>query len=348
MRPVIAITMGDPGGIGPEIIVKSLSEIKFGKAIYIVIGSEEVFEFASKKLNLPFRPNVVPAFEVSHLQPNQINLLDVTQEARMLYEKTFKTDLPSEKFSIGTVSRWNAALSYSALKVAAYQGAYQLIEGLVTAPIHKLAMRLIDPKFSGHTEYLARIAEVKDYAMMFISDRLRVTLATIHVPLKKVSQSLSLEGLISKIVLTDSFLKRKLKINRPKIGVAALNPHGSEFGDEEENLIVPAIKKAAQKEIRVEGPLPGDQIFNDAYEGRLDAVVAMYHDQGLGPFKMISFRDGVNVTLGLPYMRTSPDHGTAFDIAYKNKAFHSAFTNSIRLIERTSSCCPTGIGPDFQ
>ena len=335
-KPVIALTMGDPGGIGPEIILKSLSEIKFGKAIYMVIGSREVFEFASERLHIPFKPNVIPTLEASFLKENQINFLDITREAQALYEKIFQITLPTEEiFSVGSVSKWNAALSYSALKVAAYQGAYNLIQGLVTAPIHKLAMRLIDPHFSGHTEYLAKISKVKEFAMMFVSKRLRVTLATIHIPLKKVSHTLTSESLTSKIVLTDNFLKRRLKINKPRIGVSALNPHGSEFGDEEEKVIAPSVKEAANKGIRVEGPLPGDQIFNDAYEGRLDAVIAMYHDQGLAPFKMIAFKDGVNVTLGLPYLRTSPDHGTAFDIAYKNKAFHSAFLNSINLIEKT-------------
>lgn len=335
MKPIIAITMGDPGGIGPEIILKSLRDIKFTKAIYMVIGSKDVFAFASEKLNIPFKPNYIPTLEASFLKENQVNFLDITREAQALYEKTFKGNLSSDEvFSVGEVCNWNAALSFTALKVAAYQGAYNLIQGIVTAPIHKLAMRLIDAQFSGHTEYLAKIAKVKEYAMMFVSERLRVTLATIHVPLKKVSGVITTEGLISKISLTDGFLKNRLKIKNPKIGVSALNPHGNEFGEEEETLIVPAIKAAQKKGIQVEGPLPGDQIFHDAYEGRLDAVIAMYHDQGLAPFKMISFRDGVNVTLGLSYLRTSPDHGTAFDIAYQNKAFHSAFSNSIALIEK--------------
>lgn len=319
MKPTLAISMGDPGGIGPEIILKSLRDVKFGKAIFVVIGSAEVFKFASSRLKIPF-------------PSNKVNFRDITQEARALYREKFKTMPRAEKFSVGKVSKWNAALSYSALKVAAHWGAQKSIQGLVTAPVHKLAMRLIDPKFSGHTEYLANAANVKRYAMMFVSDRLRVTLATIHLPLKKVSEHLTEEGLISKIVLTHTFLKQRLKIRRPKIGVSALNPHGSEFGDEEERIILPAIKKAVRMGIAAEGPFPGDQIFHDAYEGRLDAVLAMYHDQGLAPFKMISFKDGVNVTLGLPYLRTSPDHGTAFDIAYQNKAFHSAFANSIRLI----------------
>ena len=336
MKPIIAITMGDPGGIGPEIILKSLKEVLLGKAIYMIIGSEDIFQFASDRLHLDFRPQIVPTLERSFLDEKQINFLDITSEAEALYEKVFhEKRSKDEVFAVGQISKWNAVLSYSALKVAAYQAACELIDGVVTAPIQKAAIRLVDPKFTGHTEYLAKIARVKEFAMMFVSDQLRVTLATIHLPLQKVPRSLKTDEIVTKILLTDEFLKRQLKIKTPRIGVSALNPHGREFGTEEEEIILPAVKLAQKKGLNVEGPLPGDQIFNDAYEGRLDAVIAMYHDQGLAPFKMIAFKEGVNVTLGLPYLRTSPDHGTAFDIAYQNKAFHSAFLNSIRLIEKT-------------
>ena len=334
MKPIIAVTMGDPGGIGPEIILKSLQELSFGKAIYMVIGSEEVFQYASEHLSIPFRPHVIPTLEHSFLDENQVNLLDITREAEALYEKAFhKAHSKDEVFSVGQISRWNAALSYSVLKVAAYQAACELIQGVVTAPIQKSAIRLVDSKFSGHTEYLAKIARVKEFAMMFVSHLLRVTLVTIHLSLKKVPRALKTEEIVTKVLLTSEFLKRQLKIKAPKIGVAALNPHGSEFGMEEEEIILPAVQLAQKKGIDVRGPLPGDQIFHDAYEGKLDAVVAMYHDQGLAPFKMIAFREGVNVTLGLPYLRTSPDHGTAFDIAYQNKAFPTAFINSLKLVE---------------
>ena len=335
MKPIIAITMGDPGGVGPEIILKSLREISLGKVIYMVIGSEEVFQYASECFHLDFRPHLIPTLERSFLDESQPNFLNITQEATALYKKSFgEPPSQDEAFSIGKVSRWNAALTYSALKVAAYQAACGLIDGVVTAPIHKGAIQLIEPKFSGHTEYLAKIARVKEFAMMFVSDRLRVTLVTIHLALKKVPRALKTEDIVTKIELTDDFLKRRLKIKMPRLGVSALNPHGSEFGTEEEEIILPAVQLAQKQGIHIEGPLPGDQIFHDAYEGRLDAVVAMYHDQGLAPFKMISFREGVNVTLGLPYLRTSPDHGTAFDIAYRNQAFSTAFLNSTRLVEK--------------
>ena len=248
MKPIIAITMGDPGGIGPEIILKSLKEAPLGNAIYMVIGSEEVFQYAGDRLNLDFRPHLIPTLEQSLLDEKQINFLDVTREAEALYEKAFEEKRPKDEvFSVGRISKWNAALSYSTLKVAAYQAACELIQGIVTAPVQKTAIRLVDPKFTGHTEYLARIARVKEFAMMFVSDRLRITLATIHLPLKKVARALKPDEIVSKILLTNEFLERKLKIKSPKIGVAALNPHGSEFGTEEEEIILPAIETARRK-----------------------------------------------------------------------------------------------------
>lgn len=258
--------------------------------------------------------------------------MDVTEEARALYKRKFRQTAP-RTFSIGKISKWNAALAYTCLQRAASEAAAGHIQGLVTAPIQKEAIQLIDPKFTGHTEYLARQAGVKRFAMMFVSKRLRVTLVTIHLPLKKVSSALKTSDITDKIFLTDQFLKIRFNLRTPRIGVAALNPHGSEFGTEENEIIAPAIRWAKKRGIRASGPFSGDQIFYDAYQGRLDAVIAMYHDQGLAPFKMIAFEEGVNVTLGLPYLRTSPDHGTAFNIAYQNKANPSAFTNAFKLTQ---------------
>lgn len=332
-KPIIAITMGDPGGIGPEIILKSLKQIAFQKVTPLLIGSRSVFEFAADKLNCPFCPHEVPTLEPALLKENVVNFLDMTREAEALYEKSLgKKHAPDEIFSVGEVSAWNGALAYAALKIAAYQAAYGLVQGIVTAPVHKSAVRLVEPKFSGHTEYLAKIAQVNQFAMMFVGPRLRVTLVTIHVPLKQVSRLLRTDDIVSKIALTHDFLTRRLGIQNPRIGVSALNPHGSEFGDEEENVIRPAVESASKKGMKITGPLPGDEIFYEAHDGKLDAVIAMYHDQALAPFKMIHFNDGVNVTLGLPYLRTSPDHGTAFDIAYQNKANSDSFQSAVKFL----------------
>ena len=262
----------------------------------------------------------------------------MTREAEALYEKVFAKKHPqNEAFSVGEVSAWNGALAYTALKIAAYQAACGLVQGVITAPLNKNAVRFIDSKFSGHTEYLAKVARVKDYAMMFASKRFCVTLVTIHMPIKEVARSLKTEDIVSKVLLTHDFLKAHLKIRKPRIGVSALNPHGSEFGTEENQIIRPAVELISKKGIEVKGPLSGDEIFYEAYEGRLDAVIAMYHDQGLGPFKMIAFRDGVNVTLGLPYLRTSPDHGTAFDIAYQNKADPASFQSAFDFLLKATA-----------
>ena len=245
-------------------------------------------------------------------------------------------DLPSKgkQFEIGKVSRVNGLLSFESLKIAAREAARGKVQAIVTAPIHKKAVRLVKPGFTGHTEYLAETAGKKEFAMLFYSDFFCVTLVTIHLALKDVSKKIKASDITSKIKLTHQFLKSKLRIQKPKIAVACLNPHGEEFGTEERHVIVPGVKKAKRFGIRVEGPLPGDQVFHDAYEKRFDAVIAMYHDQGLAPFKMIAFERGVNVTIGLPYVRTSPDHGTAFDIAYQNKANPTSFLESLRLAKK--------------
>jgi len=327
-KPIIAITMGDPGGIGPEVIVRSLVDFEISENFYyLLIGTALPFDLLSDEYGLKLPLNPIPTLEPAFLRDDSINFLDVTDQAFLLLKnKKIKWDVQDPKFKgevvfdIGEVSAMNAAMAYTSLKVAAYQAATGLVDALVTAPVNKTAIRIIDPKFSGHTEYLAKISRTKKFAMMFVSERLKVTLVTIHVPLKKVSRLLNIELILEKIELTHEILKERLGIAKPRIAVCALNPHGSETGTEEQALIHPAIRQARDKKIQVEGPLPGDQVFHEAYEGRFDAVISMFHDQGLAPFKLIAFRDGVNVTLGLPFVRTSPNHGTAFDIAYKGKA----------------------------
>jgi 4-hydroxythreonine-4-phosphate dehydrogenase len=339
MKPVIAITMGDPGGVGPEIILKSLRNSIPKKTNILLIGSEAVFRIASKRFRLPFHPNVIKEKDVrGALASGRVNFLDTTSEAEYLYRRRFKKAPPGNgKVEIGKVSKWNGSLSYASISAAARLANSRAVHGMVTAPIHKSAIRLIAPKFSGHTGFLARAEGVKEHAMMFVSKKLCVTLVTIHLSLKKVARALRTPEITSKICLTSEFLKRNCGIKKPKIGVASLNPHGREFGTEDEAIIRPAVRAARKRGVRAEGPLPGDQVFHSALVGEFDAVVAMYHDQGLAPFKMIAFQEGVNVTLGLPYLRTSPDHGTAFDIAYQNKAFPTAFKNSIKLVEQALS-----------
>lgn len=207
-------------------------------------------------------------------------------------------------------------------------------DGLVTGPVNKAAINKRDISFKGHTEYLAKASHAKKIAMMFCKGRFRVSLVTRHIALKEVAAVLTQEKIKDAIVLTERSLRKYFRIQGPRICVCGLNPHCGEnglIGTEEERVIGPLVKKLRSRIRGLEGPLPADVAFYMAYRGRFDAVVAMYHDQGLGPFKMIAFEDGVNVTLGLPFVRTSPDHGTAYDIAGKGIANPGSMKAAIRL-----------------
>jgi len=342
--------MGDPGGIGPEVIAKALQDFRESRDFYfLLIGTSVVFDFLKDqyRLDLPLHP--LPTLEASFLREDSINFLDVSKETDWMLRNSslakgeagagLAEKLKGEYvFDIGKVSEVNAAMSFAALKVAAYQAATGLVDALVTAPVNKTSIRLMDPKFNGHTEYLAKIAKTKHFAMMFVGKRLKVTLATIHVPVKKVSHLITQDLVLEKIRLTNLFLRTHFNLAKPRLAVCTLNPHGKETGEEDEAEIAPAVQLACAEKIDATGPLSADQVFHDAYEGRFDAVISMYHDQGLAPFKMIHFRDGVNVTLGLPFVRTSPDHGTAFDIAYQNKADAQSMKAAIDLAKEL--LCP--------
>ena len=215
-------------------------------------------------------------------------------------------------------------------------------DALVTAPVNKASIREAGISgFQGHTEYLAKKFKVKNFAMMFVGKSLRVTLVTRHVPLGRVPGLLNTGKVYDAIMLTHKYLKKYFRINAPKIAVCGLNPHAGEkgaFGDEEERVIAPAIKKARAAAKGICGPLSADTAFYEALNKRYDAVIAMYHDQGLAPFKMLYFDSGVNLTLGLPFVRTSPDHGTAFNIAGKGIADPASMIEAIRLACRLQRC----------
>lgn len=316
-KPLVVLTMGDPGGIGPEIIAKTLKHRRpFGRFQYVVAGSREPFLLLNKKSNLKFSAPVIHSL-------NQI------KKDPVYFWEIFKGPVKP-----GQVAVINAHAAFASLEAAAHAAAAGHVKAIVTAPLNKTSMRLMDPGFTGHTEYLAEVSKTKKFAMMFHGPKLKVTLTTIHVPISKVSSLIKRGLVLEKIELTDQYLKKRLRMKKPKIAVCALNPHGRETGTEDEKEIRPAVEKARAKGINAFGPLSADQLFFDAYEGRFDAVISMYHDQALAPFKMISFRDGVNVTLGLPFVRTSPDHGTAFDIAYQGKADPVSFESALNLAEK--------------
>ncbi|MBU9889399.1 MAG: 4-hydroxythreonine-4-phosphate dehydrogenase PdxA [Candidatus Omnitrophica bacterium] len=319
--PVIAITMGDPGGIGPEIIVKTLLKEKPGPSCaFLVVGVREPFERVRERCGLSVSLRDVRDSDGETLKGGFSYFWDISGE------------IPKGgRFRTGKIDGVNGAMALAVLEKTAGLAERGIVNAIVTAPVNKAAVRLADPSFIGHTEYFASRSRVKDFAMMFLSSRLKVTLATIHVPLRKVSSLLTAPNVFKKILMTDAVLRRGCGIKKPRIAVCALNPHGRETGEEEDRKIAPAVRRAKRRGVNATGPFSADQLFHAAYAGHYDAVISMYHDQALGPFKMVAFHEGVNMTLGLPYVRTSPDHGTAFDIAYGGKADPSSMRAALRL-----------------
>lgn len=323
-KPVIAVTMGDPGGIGPEIIAKAFCGMPMSRRFFwVLLGDPRPFDCLRERFGVEFRVRAVNDLTETSLSHSAVNFYDVRREALIFMERRRVAPRRGALKKIlwpGVPDLENAAWAFAAIGKAASLAGQGKVRGVVTAPVCKEAMRMISPDFVGHTEYLAACSGREQVAMMFAGGKMRVTLVTIHMPLKNVSRSLTRRKIEEKTLLTCHFLKYREHILRPRLAVAALNPHGSETGEEEERVILPAIRNLKKAGVDVKGPVPADRIFYEAFRGRYDAVISLYHDQGLGPFKMVHFNDGVNVTLGLPYVRTSPDHGTAFDIAYRNRA----------------------------
>lgn len=320
--PVIGITMGDPVGIGPEIIVKALNDPKlYSFCRPLVIGDEAIINQAIKLLESNTKTNKVDHCENGKYCHGIIDILNIS-----------KLNLDCISLKHPTIETGKAMQDYILKGIDL--AVEKKISGLVTCPITKTAMQLAESEFHGHTELLAHKTETSNYAMMLAGERLKVVLVTIHIPLSEVPNSLTSDEILRIIHLTYNSLKTRFNIDSPKIGVAGLNPHAGEesmFGPEEEKIIIPAVQQAINQGIDVHGPLPPDTIFYQSLNGRFNAVVCMYHDQGLIPFKLIHFKDGVNTTLGLPIIRTSVDHGTAYDIAWKGIADQSSLIEAIKM-----------------
>lgn len=305
--------MGDPSGVGPEVTLKALASPKVsGLANFLVVGNTFVLEKAARDMGLDVHGR----------------FMDID-------------NVPKKGFSYGRPSP-----AYGRASIDYIDKAVRLIklgrgDCLVTAPINKRSVSWGGLKsFEGHTEYLAAFTGTKKVAMMFVGERFKITLVTRHIPLAEVPASLSVEKIYKTVILTAGSLKKDFGVRRPKIAVAGLNPHAGEngmFGGDEKRVIVPAIRKASKKIPGIYGPIPPDVVFNECLNGKYDACVAMYHDQGLIPFKLLYFKTGVNMTIGLPFVRTSPDHGTAFDIAGKGIADPSSMIEAIRLACRIVS-----------
>ncbi len=307
----LAITMGDPCGIGSEIIAKLFADAAPLPPTF-VLGDEGLIRRAVRLLALPLTVRVINSPEDFQFTPNTINVMSLSR---------LPEDLP-----FGQLDERAGKAAYDYIRAGIDLALQKRIRAVVTAPINKEALRLAGFHYPGHTEILADFSGTKDFAMMLMNDDLRVILVTIHVSLREAIEQLTIERELMTIRLAHRAMTQ-LGIPRPRIAVAGLNPHAGEhglFGSEDEAIIWPAIQQSQAEGIDASGPWPGDTVFMHARQGRFDVVVAQYHDQGLIPVKYLGVDEGVNITVGLPFVRTSVDHGTAFDIAGTGKASHAS------------------------
>ena len=319
--PLIGITMGDPAGIGPEIIVKALND----ESIYricrpVVLGDSEILSSTILNASLGVSLNTISRVSDVRAIPGKIDLITVS-------------GLSCGSLSPGkpTLEGGKAMVQYiiTAVNMILSDG----LEAMVTCPISKVLMNQAGYMFAGHTQLLSHLTHTPDYVMMLAGKTLRVALVTIHCALKDVPDILSEELVYRTIIITAKALREDFGLEDCRVAVAALNPHAGEeglFGSEEDKIIQPAISRAAKEGVKLAGPLPSDTLFFKAAKGQFEAVIAMYHDQGLIPLKLLHFSDAVNVTLGLPIIRTSVDHGTAYDIAGTGEADASSLKAAVR------------------
>lgn len=321
MKPVLGITMGDAAGIGAEIIVKSLAD----KHLYeiaqpVVIGDKKMMQRALDLLQSPLKINVVTNLDNLNAKYGTIDLVDLDN---------VPVDLPYSQ-----VDPRAGKAAYEYVEKAVQYAMENKIQAVVTAPLNKEALHAGGKMFPGHTEILAQLSGTKDYSMMLVSEKLRVIHVTTHVQLRKACDLVKKERVLTVIKLADENAKM-LGFKQPRVAVAGLNPHSGEngmFGDEDRKEIVPAVEAAKQLGINASGPIPPDTVFHRAANlNEFDIVVVMYHDQGHIPIKLLGFDTGVNVTVGLPFIRTSVDHGTAFPIAGKGIADSKSMTESLYL-----------------
>lgn len=325
-KPKIGISIGDVNGIGLEIIIKTLADAKiFEYCTPVVYGHTKVASFHRRNTG------------VSELNFNVISHADDAMFRRANMINCWEEDV---KIEPGLVTAEGGKYAYLSLQRATDDLMSGFIDGLVTAPINKDNIQSTDFNFPGHTEYLQHRDSKADSLMFLVSDTLRVGVVTGHIPIAKVAQSITTDKIISKLKLINASLQDDFWIRKPKIAILGLNPHASDnglIGNEEKEVIIPAIEEARNNGVLAFGPYAADGFFANGTYLQFDAVLAMYHDQGLIPFKQIAFETGVNYTAGLSFVRTSPDHGTAYDIAGKNIAsevsFREALFTAIHIIK---------------
>ena len=309
-RLTVGITQGDSNGIGYEVIIKSLADERILESFTPVIyGSSKLFGFYRKTVHNIDRMEVNVISSAREARPRVINLVNC---------------LPDSIFAEpGQSSPEAAKAAIASLEAAVKDIRANVIDVLVTAPINKRVMTENGFEYTGHTEYLQDVFKADDVTMLMVSDQLKVGVVTGHIPLREVPSKITRESILRKLRIMKKSLQEDFGILEPKIAVLGLNPHcgdGGLLGDEEQNIILPAVQAANEEGIMAFGPYSPDGYFGLGHYSRFDATLAMYHDQGLAPFKSISFADGVNFTAGLPIIRTSPDHGTGFDLAGRDEA----------------------------
>jgi 4-hydroxythreonine-4-phosphate dehydrogenase len=318
-KPVVAITVGDFNGIGPEVTLKSIRHPAVVKRCRpLLVGPAEVFTFYAKKLRIPL--NLHP-FDADERAKNSVPFLQ-------------SSSIRTSTIRPGELSVDAGLAAVKALELAVQTIQQGVANAMVTSPVSKQALHLAGADYPGQTEMLQHLSGSPRVAMMLVSERMRVGLVTIHIPISKVSEMISRQALREKIGIIFDALRHDWKIRSPKLAVLALNPHASEggdIGDEDITVVAPVVNELRKSGMHIEGPFPADAFFGNFRPHRYDAVVAMYHDQGLIPLKMASFGTAVNISVGLNIVRTSPDHGTAFDIAGKGIANPGSMIEAITL-----------------
>ena len=321
MNNIIAVTMGDPAGIGPEIIIKSLVEGELSGAPVVVVGCAQTLRrIQSLNVTPPAELRVIDNVTQAQFAPGVINVIDAPLADPAALEP-------------GVVQAQAGDLAYRCIKRATALALSGEVKAIATAPLNKEALHMAGHHYPGHTELLAQLTNSKDYAMVLYTEQLKVIHVTTHIALRKFLDTLSEQRVKTVIQVADDFLRR-VGFDNPRIAVAGVNPHAGEnglFGEEEITIVGPAVQAMQARGLNVTGPCPPDTVFMQCHEGMYDMVVAMYHDQGHIPLKLLGFYDGVNITAGLPFIRTSADHGTAFDIAWTGKAKSESMAVSIQL-----------------
>lgn len=319
-KPVVGISVGDINGIGLEVVIKTFADNRMLEICTpVVYASQQVAKAYRKQLGIDnFSFNVLK--EGAKPNPKRANLIEAwTDEVEL---------------ELGTVNATGGQCAFRSLDAAVKELAGNKVDVLVTAPINKHNMPEGQFNAPGHTEFLAQYANVEDYAMILVANELRVALVTGHIPVKDVAANLSVDAIINKLQVFEKALVQDFGVRKPKIAVLGLNPHAGDngkIGTEEKDIIIPAMQRAAGLGMLTFGPFGADGLFGSGAWKNYDGVLAMYHDQGLGPFKSLAFDAGVNFTAGLPVVRTSPDHGTGYDIAGQGVASEASFRNAVYL-----------------